>query len=236
MRTGFGLSLAIGLSWALVVACGSTDAFVCMDDSVCVNEGIGGVCQPLGYCSFPDPTCDSGYRYGDNAREDVAMQCVPVDEPLPTSGPETSESATTTMAPPETSGSTSLGAADSSSSSTATTTGIDPGTGSSTGTTSDDGSSGGSSSCTQKSCAACHDCVDVDRGGCAPEFAACMASLGCSAVVQCLADCGLMGLCFDPCCDGADDATIAAAEALATCRATACADACQEFDLQVQCN
>ena len=37
---------------------------------------VGGFCESTGYCSFPDPSCDSGRRYGD-ASGDLSNQCVP---------------------------------------------------------------------------------------------------------------------------------------------------------------
>ena len=42
------------------------------------------MCEPTGYCSFPDAACESGQRYGDYAGG-LAGQCV-VDDDIPTSG------------------------------------------------------------------------------------------------------------------------------------------------------
>ena len=64
---------------ATVLAACSTGAFACTDDSEC-EPGIGGRCEPSGFCSFPDPECDSGYRYGDHAANGLAQQCV---DPVP---------------------------------------------------------------------------------------------------------------------------------------------------------
>ncbi len=68
--------LGLGLA-GLALGC-SSDTFVCSGDSMCVNENIAGVCQPDGNCSFPDPACDSGFRYGDDANASVAGTCVPL--------------------------------------------------------------------------------------------------------------------------------------------------------------
>ncbi|MEM6291028.1 MAG: hypothetical protein AAGA54_07170 [Myxococcota bacterium] len=71
------------LGWFLLAAslagCSSEREFQCLEDSACANEGIEGVCQPTGYCSFPDPDCESDYRYGDLA-DAFAGQCVPLDD------------------------------------------------------------------------------------------------------------------------------------------------------------
>ncbi len=76
---------------AVLAACG-TGAFACTDDSEC-EPGIGGRCEPSGFCSFPDDACDSGYRYGDHASDELARQCVdPVAMAATDStGPGTSE-------------------------------------------------------------------------------------------------------------------------------------------------
>ena len=52
-------------------------AFACNDATQCLAGGVEGTCQPDGWCSFPDPGCESGERYGDYAGEDVAGRCVP---------------------------------------------------------------------------------------------------------------------------------------------------------------
>src|SRR5262245_61462994 len=65
-------------AWRLAAACGVTalvavsalggcyggGAFSCSEDSQC---GINGRCEPNHLCSFADPTCASGFRYGDGA-------------------------------------------------------------------------------------------------------------------------------------------------------------------------
>ncbi|MEM9459408.1 MAG: LamG domain-containing protein [Myxococcota bacterium] len=51
-----GLVLSLG-------ACDNTGAFECQSDAQC-NLHADGQCQPSGYCSFADPNCTSGHRYG----------------------------------------------------------------------------------------------------------------------------------------------------------------------------
>lgn len=63
----------------VVGGCSSDNEFQCLEDSACSNDGIEGVCQPTGYCSFPDPSCESGYRYGELA-DAFAEECVPVED------------------------------------------------------------------------------------------------------------------------------------------------------------
>lgn len=72
-------SILATLLLGAIGACASDNEFQCLEDSACSNDGIEGLCQPTGYCSFPDPDCESGYRYGELA-DAFAEQCVPVDD------------------------------------------------------------------------------------------------------------------------------------------------------------
>src|SRR5688500_13819985 len=58
-----------------VAGCGQA-TFACMTDSECVSDGFEGMCQPSGYCSFGDPQCESGQRYGSHAPSSLASECV----------------------------------------------------------------------------------------------------------------------------------------------------------------
>ncbi len=49
--------------------------FPCAADDECQDGGQGGVCQPEGVCSFPDPDCASGQRFGAHAGG-LAGECV----------------------------------------------------------------------------------------------------------------------------------------------------------------
>lgn len=63
----------------LAVAAGCTSAnatFTCADSSACTHQGVAGICEPDGFCSFPDATCQSGRRYGDFSPAERAGQCV----------------------------------------------------------------------------------------------------------------------------------------------------------------
>ncbi|MEM9457818.1 MAG: LamG domain-containing protein [Myxococcota bacterium] len=68
---GGTLLLCIGLA-----GCEVDDAFSCQSDAQCFTDGAG-LCQPTGYCSFPDEDCQSGQRYGELSGP-FAKSCVPL--------------------------------------------------------------------------------------------------------------------------------------------------------------
>ncbi|MFN0248675.1 MAG: DNRLRE domain-containing protein [Kofleriaceae bacterium] len=49
---------------SLVAGCKSF-AYECAASSECTQGGVTGSCEPTGFCSFPDPACPSGQRYGE---------------------------------------------------------------------------------------------------------------------------------------------------------------------------
>ncbi len=64
-------------------ACLPTQAvFSCHESADC---GEAGECEDDGFCSFPDPQCESERRYGGLAPAPVANRCVPRDTPQPDS-------------------------------------------------------------------------------------------------------------------------------------------------------
>jgi hypothetical protein len=67
----------VGLALTLA-GCGQASNFACSEDDQCENSGIGGFCEPNGYCSFGDDDCPSGRRYGDLAGDGLASVCVEV--------------------------------------------------------------------------------------------------------------------------------------------------------------
>ncbi len=71
----------VGLGLALLTGCGSP--YVCSEPSDCIDGDVVGVCQGGGACSFPDPLCESGQRYGGHSGS-LAGMCVP-----PEAGAET---------------------------------------------------------------------------------------------------------------------------------------------------
>jgi hypothetical protein len=70
------LGLLLGLAAApSFFACGESK-FVCLSDAQCSHDAQAGVCQPNGFCSFPDEACASGQRYGEHAGRGLAGSCV----------------------------------------------------------------------------------------------------------------------------------------------------------------
>jgi hypothetical protein len=100
--------------WAAVAwlaGCGS-NAFLCSDDASC--GGADGRCEGSGYCSFPDPKCDSGRAYGEFSGA-LSGQCVPAGDETggeassttSNPGPSSASSASATTSAPSTSLTTS---------------------------------------------------------------------------------------------------------------------------------
>jgi C-type mannose receptor len=54
--------------------CIKAATFQCAASDQCVRDGVQGECEAVGYCSFPDPACASGHRFGDYSPS--ANQCV----------------------------------------------------------------------------------------------------------------------------------------------------------------
>ncbi len=71
------LVVMLGLGPAVLGACGGS-VFVCEQASDCRGAGENAVCEPTGWCSFPDPSCASGARYGGLAGDGLADRCVEV--------------------------------------------------------------------------------------------------------------------------------------------------------------
>ena len=73
---------------------------MCNDAGDCVGAGVDGVCQPDGFCSFPDGECPSGQRYGAHSGS-VSGECVQSGGTTTGSPPTdtTTQDPTTTMDP-----------------------------------------------------------------------------------------------------------------------------------------
>lgn len=57
-------------------ACVSHKPYACNASEQCTREGVAGVCEAEGFCSFPDPSCPGGSRFDDNAGNGLGGQCV----------------------------------------------------------------------------------------------------------------------------------------------------------------
>ena len=59
----------------LLAACKtSLQQYECASPQDCTQSGLAGTCEESGYCSFPDSSCESGRRYGEQAGE-LSRQC-----------------------------------------------------------------------------------------------------------------------------------------------------------------
>ncbi|MEM7156739.1 MAG: hypothetical protein AAF799_28075 [Myxococcota bacterium] len=65
MRWAWAAVATIG--GAITGACVDLQAYQCTDDAECRSTVAQGWCEPTGFCSYPDPECDSGRRYSDLA-------------------------------------------------------------------------------------------------------------------------------------------------------------------------
>ncbi len=82
----------VALSAGVMSGCPSESSFECGSDNDCGSDGR---CEPTGFCSFPDPTCASGFRYGDLA-ESLSNQCVIEEGTTSSSVPTSSADGSTT--------------------------------------------------------------------------------------------------------------------------------------------
>jgi hypothetical protein len=77
--TGIMSPMWARVSWltlpGAVIGC-SPAAFVCAEDAQCGDEGV---CETSGFCSFPDPSCPSGRRYGKHAGSS-SNECVGAED------------------------------------------------------------------------------------------------------------------------------------------------------------
>ncbi len=81
------LALAVG-------GCFEPGVYACRDPNACDD----GVCEPSGFCSYPDEDCSSRRRYSSLAGDGLARVCVEPTSPGTTSGPElTTGGASTTV-------------------------------------------------------------------------------------------------------------------------------------------
>ncbi|MEM6994405.1 MAG: hypothetical protein AAF721_28075 [Myxococcota bacterium] len=87
-RAAAGLLTTLGLASG-VAACFGPQSFACQDAAQCIVDGIQGFCEPVGFCSFSDGSCESGRRFSPFAGGAAAGVCVETD------GAGTSSGATT---------------------------------------------------------------------------------------------------------------------------------------------
>lgn len=136
------LSLACPLLSALSVGLGACtitpDPFVCTASDQCT----GGTCERTGYCSFPNPDCESGREYGRYSAPELASTCVPPS--AHSDSHEGSGDATTSGEESSTTGSSSSTRGDDTATTADSTTDEGTGTASETTTTTMNATSGSS--------------------------------------------------------------------------------------------
>lgn len=66
------MRVVVAIACGVLAGCHITATFTCEDSAQC---GAGGTCEPDNLCSFPDPVCASGRRYGDYSGE-LSGECV----------------------------------------------------------------------------------------------------------------------------------------------------------------
>ncbi len=136
------LGVLAGLTLA---SCSSPSNFACSEDTQCVSGGVSGFCEDAGYCSFPDPSCPSGRRYGNAAPDLLAQTCVDRSgsSGMVDTGAMASTSTSTTVTP------SSEASSDATTSSTTAPATTDPTTSTSTSSTSSAESSSESTGVTE---------------------------------------------------------------------------------------
>ncbi len=73
-KTHGGRTALLGALLAAQIGCKS-QPFACRGDDECG----AGRCESVGYCSFPNPLCPSGWQFGAHAPPWLAERCLPVD-------------------------------------------------------------------------------------------------------------------------------------------------------------
>jgi len=68
-------AISVGLAIGVAAGCARDTTFTCNDDSECRASDSDGVCEETGYCSFADPECETGQRYGEHSG-DLSGTCV----------------------------------------------------------------------------------------------------------------------------------------------------------------
>jgi alpha-tubulin suppressor-like RCC1 family protein len=76
MQASGRIALSLGFTAGLVGGCLNIGAYNCTDSTQCRRGSEPGFCQPTGYCSYADPICATGFRYGDEADAELAGECV----------------------------------------------------------------------------------------------------------------------------------------------------------------
>lgn len=95
----------LAIAAALLASCVRTGSYECGSADQCLRDGVQGRCEAVSFCSFPDPACASGARFGDYAG-DYANRCVDEVGEIPDArlpdGPPTADAPMTDAPPSDT--------------------------------------------------------------------------------------------------------------------------------------
>lgn len=69
------------------LGCSDPQAFPCSEDAQCNDGRVQGRCEAAGWCSFADPDCPSGQKFGAHAGNGLAQSCVPQSSAMGSTGP-----------------------------------------------------------------------------------------------------------------------------------------------------
>ena len=76
-----GSACSLGMAVvALASGCRVPTEFTCSGDADCIDGQRAGMCESVGFCSFPDDSCASQRRFGEHATPSLSYQCVDADE------------------------------------------------------------------------------------------------------------------------------------------------------------
>lgn len=72
---------AAGLVVSLFASTCAVPPYACSDDAQCIFGGREGTCEAIGWCSYPDPSCEGGARFSTHAGDGRADRCVGDEAP-----------------------------------------------------------------------------------------------------------------------------------------------------------
>lgn len=97
------LTTLLGCASLVVIGCGPGQVYQCEASDQCVIGGVMGSCQDNGFCGFPDDSCPSGTRYGEQAPPGLSRVCIEPEASATDAsttgciGPDCTTSSTTTL-------------------------------------------------------------------------------------------------------------------------------------------
>jgi len=75
--------VALFAAAATTAGCFKAAEFACTSDADCMRGDVLGACELVGYCSFPDPACDTGRRFADYSGAYTGACVEDPPEPVP---------------------------------------------------------------------------------------------------------------------------------------------------------